>query len=95
MSSLYTFQSGKVWQLHTEDFFIVTMMHIKNLDLHSGFLLPALQFYPCLELLNKTMMHQKKKKCIWLFNFLFSNFGLFHEKYLVINNKFIVILTTA
>ena len=42
-------------------FYIVTVMHIKDLGLHSDFLLGTLRFYPCLELLNKAMMHQVKK----------------------------------
>ena len=79
---------------HGRFFFIVTMMHIKNLGLHSNVLLWTLRFYPCLELLNRTVMHQGKN-CIWLFDFLFSSFDLFHEKYLVINVKFLVILITA
>ena len=67
-------------------FFIVTMMHIKNLGLHSDFLLWTLRFYLCLELLNTTMA---------LLDFLFSSFDWSHEKYLVINTKFLIVLINA
>ena len=42
---------------HGRFFFFITMMRIRNLGLYSDFLLRTLRFYPCLELLNRTMMH--------------------------------------
>ena len=79
---------------HGRFIFIVTMMQIKNLGLHSDFSIRKLWFNPRLEFLNRTMMHQGKN-CIWLFYFLFASFDWFREKYLVVNNKFLIIFITA